>query len=219
MRRRFKRRFGKRPSKRNYTTVVVNSAIRPQRMLIKVPYFWSGQLASSVGGLQTYLFNLNSLYDPDRTGTGHQPLGLDQWAGFYSRYRAYRCTYQLTLTNLDPNQSANVAFTASNGVPTYNATSAFEQPQARVAALAPRDGASKVVMYGSIDLARLNGKTHTQYKTDDNTQAVIGSNPVEQLIGAVCAAPTISASELNIGYTIKLTFHAELFDPIILETS
>lgn len=219
MRRRFKRRIGRRPSKKIYTTSVVNSAVRPQRMLLKMPYFWSGQLYSETGNYQTYSFNLNSLYDPDRTGIGHQPLGRDQWIAFYNQYRVYRCTYQIVFNNLDPAQAATVGFCPTNGLPSFTNEAAFEQPQMRMSAIAPRDGQSKAIMKGSIDLARLNGKTHAQYKASEDTASQNSSSPAEILLGNLVAAPVLSGAPVNVGYTIKLTFHAELFDPNVLPIS
>lgn len=36
--------------------------------------------------LASYVFRANSIYDPNRTGIGHQPLGRDIWAGIYNHY-------------------------------------------------------------------------------------------------------------------------------------
>lgn len=40
----------------------------------------------AAGGIATYQFRLNSINDPDLTGTGHQPMGHDQWAQYYNHY-------------------------------------------------------------------------------------------------------------------------------------
>lgn len=34
----------------------------------------------------TYQFNVGSCYDPNYSGSGHQPYGFDQWCNFYRRY-------------------------------------------------------------------------------------------------------------------------------------
>lgn len=43
-------------------------------------------LNSSVGSMAVYRFRANSLYDPNQSATGHQPLGYDQWAALYNHY-------------------------------------------------------------------------------------------------------------------------------------
>jgi len=43
---------------------------------------WSG----TPGAAQIYRFRTNSLFDPDFTGTGHQPTAVDEMARFYQRY-------------------------------------------------------------------------------------------------------------------------------------
>lgn len=40
----------------------------------------------NVGGYNEFLFSCNNCHDPNYTGTGHQPLGWDQWKTFYERY-------------------------------------------------------------------------------------------------------------------------------------
>lgn len=45
---------------------------------------------SSTGGAEN-AFRLNSLFDPDFTGVGTQPVGFDQWSGLYNRYRVHSC--------------------------------------------------------------------------------------------------------------------------------
>jgi len=38
-------------------------------------------------GFTRHVFRSNSLQDPDQTGTGHQPMFFDTYAGVYSKYR------------------------------------------------------------------------------------------------------------------------------------
>lgn len=39
-----------------------------------------------LNGIQTYVFRANSLYDPDYTGTGHQPMFYDEMVTHYNKY-------------------------------------------------------------------------------------------------------------------------------------
>jgi len=53
---------------------------------------------SSSAGV-TYVFRLNSLYDPDLTGTGHQPYQYDQLTAIYSRYLVKSAFVDLTFSD------------------------------------------------------------------------------------------------------------------------
>lgn len=49
-------------------------------------------LTSTVGSVAEHAMRMNSLYDPDFTGTGHQPYFYDQLASVYSRYSVVKST-------------------------------------------------------------------------------------------------------------------------------
>jgi hypothetical protein len=54
----------------------------------------------------TYVFRGNSLYDPDYTGTGHQPLLYDQYAAQYGKYRVTATRITVDFTNHSANSAA-----------------------------------------------------------------------------------------------------------------
>lgn len=51
------------------------------------------------GSSNVQVFRTNSIYDPDYTGTGHQPLMRDLWASQYDYYTVLACDYEITLYN------------------------------------------------------------------------------------------------------------------------
>jgi hypothetical protein len=70
-------------------------------------FFLTGGTSGLTGTAQ--VFRMNSLYDPDLTGTGHQPYGFDQLvssAGPYLRYKVTGLTAKITCTG--PNNSAGL---------------------------------------------------------------------------------------------------------------
>jgi len=56
--------------------------------------------SSTTGNEWYWQFRLNSLYDPDFTGTGSQPTTFDQWMALYDRYRVLGVDVDLTVKNL-----------------------------------------------------------------------------------------------------------------------
>jgi len=70
------------------TTIVSNTmpifSAKTTRALRYSDYF---QLTTTSGAVSTYVFAANGLYDPNITGTGHQPMGFDQLLQFYNHYQ------------------------------------------------------------------------------------------------------------------------------------
>jgi len=54
--------------------------------LVRLRYVEEISLDPVSGGLAYYTFRANSLFDPNLTGSGHQPRGFDQWATLYNHY-------------------------------------------------------------------------------------------------------------------------------------
>lgn len=62
----------------------------PSKNTVQLRYVTCVELENSVGALDVHAFRANSIFDPDVTGVGHQPLGRDQWFDFYNHYRVVK---------------------------------------------------------------------------------------------------------------------------------
>lgn len=51
------------------------------------------------GGSDTRIWATNSIYDPDVTATGHQPMMRDLWASQYDYYAVLACRYKISMFN------------------------------------------------------------------------------------------------------------------------
>lgn len=63
----------------------------PDRFFTKLKYMETVTFTGVGWGANQYLWRANSIFDPNQTGTGHQPYGMDQWATWYSEYVVYGC--------------------------------------------------------------------------------------------------------------------------------
>jgi len=200
--RRFKRKFARK-------TALVNRALAPiaQRYITTMKYSEIFTL-NALNGYQ-YQYNLNSIFDPNRTGTGHQPYGHDTLQTLYNRYRVIGCKWVLNFYN-----SANmvqVATQPANEVlsPTGGFSELAENPRTRWKLQVP--GGSATPIKGSISLPSLVGRSKGQYMADDRYQAQFGSSPTELAILNVIGA-AINGSGVDINCTITLTYKVECFD-------
>ncbi len=62
----------------------------------------------AAGVVADYIFCANGLYDPNYSGTGHQPLGFDQWMTFYDHYHVVGSKMKVTVIPSDTT-AANAA--------------------------------------------------------------------------------------------------------------
>lgn len=172
---------------------------------------------SLTGGVPNdYQFRLNSLFDPDFTGTGHQPYGFDQLTAIYSRYRVYAVTFDISLIPdaLDKSiETTIVANNTSSAIVTTDLASessnCFGTQQYNVYSRSPR-------FRGRVDLPFLNGETRAQYTANENTSAAYNSNPSEVLNLHICS---VAGSTQTLILSVTLDFTAEFFDQFQLAQS
>jgi len=83
-------------------------------------------------GIGTYLFSCNGLYDPNITGTGHQPLYFDQLSELYDHYRVVSSKITITV-NTSPTYDVNYGvFIDDDATPQVgNVNTALERTQPR----------------------------------------------------------------------------------------
>lgn len=207
-----KARKGKRTGRK---TVVVNRAITPvpQRFLTQHKY----STTFTLGSLQPiYRMNLNSLYDPDQTGTGHQPYGFDQMAALFNRYRVYGVSYKVQ--GYQFNNPIRFGCVASNdsAAPTNLAT-LIEYPRSKSAIQV--NGGSTASITGYVSLPSLTGRTKAQYMADDRYQAQNNTNPQEALLLNIMAQSLSDTALESCTMMVTLNFHCEWFDPIVFASS
>lgn len=187
-------------------------------VVLKYVDVYSQSLATVTGSNQ--IMNLNSIFDPDRTGTGHQPYGRDQLAAIYNRYRVLKTQWRITFhAEL---QGFYIVVVPTNGnlstpiVDILSYTAACETPRATIRAQGT--GANAVVIRGQIDLNDLNGVTKVEYLSDDRFQAVMTSSPGELLLLNI-GTYNPSGSTVTVDFSVELEFFVDVHDPIVLAQS
>lgn len=87
-------------------------------------YVQAGALDPSATNFAIQTWCLNALYDPDTTGTGHQPMGFDQLAALYGRYlvTGAKITTTFESRSVNANQTAMVGMTVHENATFYPST-------------------------------------------------------------------------------------------------
>jgi hypothetical protein len=73
----------------------------PPHMVKQFRYAETFQFTTGAAGVvgTEQVMRLNSMFDPNQTGVGHQPYGYDQYMGtIYQKYRVLRASFEITFT-------------------------------------------------------------------------------------------------------------------------
>lgn len=68
----------------------------PNSQMVKLKYVTTINLNPGIGQMTSHYFSANGMYDPDITGTGHQPLFFDQYMASYDHYRVVGSSCRIT---------------------------------------------------------------------------------------------------------------------------
>jgi len=86
----------KRPyKKKNYKSVIPTAPAN--HTLVKLRYTENILMTSTVGAVQSYIYRINDLYDPNYSGTGHQAYFRDQLFAMYQYGRVLWASIKITV--------------------------------------------------------------------------------------------------------------------------
>lgn len=210
-RRKYQRRFPRRKRvirRRRQKTTLLNRGLTPfpARYITKMKYSESFNL--TIGNGWTQQMNLNSVFDPNRSGVGHQPYGYDQLTPIYNRYRVISCNYVINC------YSGGVpirygCLPCNEAPPINNMSELVENPRSKWAVQFPAGSTTKIS--GKVYIPALVGRTKAQYMADDRYQAQVGQNPGELAILFI-TAQNMSDISADTTLTVTLNYTVEFFD-------
>lgn len=153
----------------------------------------------------------SSIYDPDLTATGHQPLWRDTYATMYNRYRVNGIAYRITIKN--SNASALTMFMVQHSSTTTTDTSintCLERNISRKIYLDAKEGRANFIK-GYLSVGKVYGMTRSQFQADDGFDALIGANPTKL---AYLHLMTASRATAILQAQIELVYYVEFYDRI-----
>jgi hypothetical protein len=175
----------------------------PDKMMSKVRYHDTEPLTVSGGSLQKYVYRLNSTFDPDLTGVGHQPLFRDTYAAIYDHYSVVSAKALIKFIN-----TSSVAFHIGCLIDDDNTTSTTldtlcEQSHGQHKVVPPVTGSLSThtfnVTWDCKKILGIDPFASETYKT------AVGSNPAEESDLTVWAL-SIDASANTVYFDIEIEY-------------
>lgn len=168
----------------------------------------------------SYSFRGNSLYDPDYTGTGHQPLYFDQYSEIYNKYRVMGCSIRIDTNNASTASALYFIAYPSTDLGTLTTISqALEQNRAKAPKIIPLGqtySSTRIKAYASS--RKVLGLTKTQVMDEDNASTV-GANPLQVWYWNLFWESTDGNADVITHAIVKLTYYVQFFDRKIAQQS
>lgn len=191
----------------------------------KLTYTQSNSLTTGTGGIygSEQVFRLNSLYDPDWSGTGHQPYGYDQVTPLYALYFVRAVKINLVIT--DPSadgivvaaclQSSNNTFAVTG----KSVDSIKEQPFSITRSL-NNSGKQVTVVNSYVPIQAIEGLTRTQLIASLAIyQAGVSANPARSPYLRIAVGSLRGNSGDTCIVRTTLTFYTQFSDRLIQSQS
>lgn len=214
----------RRRARRNFRRASRVATLRPFRHVFTPNYLWrrlrycgsarivntlSNMIDPSVGS--AWVFRANSLFDPDQSGAGGQPLGFDQHMLFYYHYWCPKSVIRIRLENTDNMQGKTVTLRLNRQAAiNHNLCTEIEH------------GCKKVMVgnYGSgdanktISLSYNQGRFYGKRNRDNIFRGSDASNPTEEAFYIVGVVDTDTASTTTgpVQLYVEIDYYVQFYE-------
>lgn len=188
----------------------------PQRQMCELTYAQSSYLTSAPNVIATQLFRANSIYDPDRTGVGGQPMGRDEMMALYNKY----CVVSAKITVRFWSQAINEQYqslvgiltTSEAGVTNTDPRAMIESKRGLWTMMNMRaDSGSAVALTHYFSAKKFFGLKDIADNTDDigGSAATNASRPADFV---VWVGPTGNIQTSEVYYLAEITYRVLFYD-------
>lgn len=211
-----------RPKRKRKRGPRLGALLKPKKM-VKLRYVDTVSINPGAAAVAPHFFSANGIFDPDETGTGHQPLLHDTYALLYRNYRVVSSKIKVSsisssLTNVNP--AFWGVFTDENASLDYTLSTAIIEDKTRTKGY-------RQSISGAVSLqgnGRLTGPMTASFNSKRNLgkqfqveTTVFGANP--STAGAlyhyiIWAGSVLGNDPGVIPFLVELEYVIELSDPI-----
>lgn len=187
----------------------------PNSIITKLKYCDYGTLSSVAGSIAYQVFRANSIFDPDFTGVGHQPMYRDTYASVYDQYTVIGSKITVNFNQTTTSGTCIVGIHGdddqNNTAPLFNL---IEQNNTSWTRIGNQGSSSDSTTLTAVFEPLTNFGVDT--KDDGGSSTSVGSNPTEEWMFQVFGANLIAANS-TIQYTVEIEYtvkFSELVTPV-----
>lgn len=198
---------------RNFGTTYPNALYKTtmppqQKVCLKYTAYQSLSSGASTAASQSY--KLNSIFDPDHTGTGHQPQGHDQWALLYTHYRVDKVTFEVN-AEVGSGSGFLTLFSSNDGASITDPATGPESPGAITVGVQGGGGARK--LFKSFNICNVAGVTRSTLDNDDLYRATMAADPQAIYYGRLAWVDATLSGSIVCNVAVNIKYYCTLYGP------
>jgi len=170
--------------------------------------------AGGAAGVPTiYQFRANSMYDPDFTGVGHQPMFRDEMAAQYKYYTVINSAVRVSFPNTDNNTNNYLLWVDDDVNIPADGNTAMEQHSSSLQRLNNRN--TPFVLRAKYNAAAWNKTNRAGLMADDQQKTSSGSSPNQSKWYTIFISPQ-NATSIVAAHIVKveLVFYTVWREPV-----
>lgn len=185
----------------------------PNSLIVRLKYNDVYTLTSTAGSIAKQVFRANSLFDPDFTGVGHQPMYYDQLAALYANYVVLGSKIRVlfspiadTISTTQPSGPFEIGLLSDPGATTSATASMLaETSGCKSTFLNLAQGGNNVKM---LSATYSPTKDMALPADDDTTGASVSANPTQTWYWTVWMRETGLGSPTSLNIKVEIEFLA-----------
>jgi hypothetical protein len=160
-------------------------------------------------------FSMNSLFDPDFTGTGAQPAYFDQLSLLYNRYRVYGSAIKVIEVPFNAGAQVNVPVTivvvpSAISLASFSTYDAAGLPRAQTRVCTGNMDSKNQTIIASHSISEILGVKDVEGA--DRLQALVTASPSEQALWSIIGRTNDSITATYAQINVLITYDCEFFD-------
>jgi len=175
---------------------------------------WTHFVQYTAAGLSVQTYRINSLYDPDETGAGVQPVGFDEIMALYYYFRVEKVRIKITVVNGGTAGIVACQLSRESTDPTQ-ITAVAANNSGRSEMIAGTYGHNRSVMYYYVDIKDYLG---LKMNVGDDLQGTVSGNP-SRMVYLHVALEEIDLSAKDMSLFCEFEFETRFFNPLQLNNS
>lgn len=168
-----------------------------------------------------YVYKANSLFDPNDTGTGHQPMGFDQVMPFFDKYMVIHAAIRVSFANSETSNNDGLLVAIkisddSSGI--SNLQDEIERGLTKYKIMSAASGDNGTcVMTSQVSPHKFLGISNPT--SNENLKGTISTSPTEGVYFQIIAQPMSGTNVAAVRLSVQIDFTALFMEPKDLTTS